>query len=85
MKEEKQRHLKKVVKIKEAAQWPNDKKLFEHSEFFLSVAVYSVDFLNFIKQSRLFCFFFGQCKKERNRYQSSCHLKSTSNKTNNQL
>ena len=51
MKLEKQRHLFKVVKIEEAGQVPNDKKLFERSEFFLSVAGHSVDFLNFQKES----------------------------------
>ena len=30
---------------------PNDKKLFERSEFFLSVVGHSVDFLNFQKES----------------------------------
>ena len=48
------RHLFKVVKIEEAGQRHNDKKLFDPAlagEFFLSVVGYSVDFLNFQKES----------------------------------
>ena len=44
-------HLFKVVKIEETGQMPNDKKLFERSEFFLSVVGHSVDFLDFQKES----------------------------------